>query len=146
MAQLFRIPRVLLPSIDLSQRNRLPKSPAVYYVIQPWRMIFGKKPILYIGKAQNIRTRWQNHHKFGAFYGMRGVRLHYHLMPEREIHNFEAEEIAKYDPPYNDRKERVVPSLWWQWRSLKKDLSDIGIMVACGAPFMFAFLIWFHSR
>jgi excinuclease UvrABC nuclease subunit len=146
MAQLIRMPRCLLPSVDLSHRHRLPKAPGVYYIIQPWRQLFGKKSILYIGKSKNIRARWADHHKFGAFYGMWGLRLHYITMPDREIHNFEAEEIKRYDPPCNDRYEKVVPSFWWQWRSLQKDLRDIAIMVACGAPFMFAFILWIHSR
>jgi excinuclease UvrABC nuclease subunit len=47
-----------LDSLLLIKKGNLPTCPAVYFVLSQ------KKEILYIGRADNLRNRWQNHHRF----------------------------------------------------------------------------------
>jgi len=47
-----------LDSLLLTKKVNLPSCPAVYFVLSQ------QKEILYIGRADNLRNRWQNHHRF----------------------------------------------------------------------------------
>lgn len=46
-----------LPSLPLSQRNRLPFCPAIYFALD------SKDRVLYIGRAVNLVERWKDHHR-----------------------------------------------------------------------------------
>ena len=45
-------------SLLLTKKGNLPTCPAVYLVLSQ------QKEILYIGRANNLKSRWQNHHRF----------------------------------------------------------------------------------
>lgn len=50
-----------IPSIQLTNRAKLPDQPGIYFVYTP------DHKLLYIGKADNLRTRWNSHHKYQYF-------------------------------------------------------------------------------
>lgn len=45
-------------SLPLQDKGKLPGCSAVYFVVSP------KKEIFYIGRAENLNSRWLNHHCF----------------------------------------------------------------------------------
>lgn len=133
--QIFRLPRWLLPSAPLSQRHRLPHKPGVYYVME------GLK-VQYVGLSNNLNRRWNDrarpHHKLGDFWGKPFVRIHYQTLPVSLIYNFEAEEIDRYNPPYNSRKESVQPNTAWTLYKARVYVQDtIGLALV-----MLPFGIW----
>ena len=50
-----------IPSLHITERVKLPKLPGVYFVYTL------DHQLLYIGKADNLRTRWNSHHKYQYF-------------------------------------------------------------------------------
>lgn len=50
-----------VPNVKISERSKLPPSPAIYFVFTP------DKKLLYIGKADNLQKRWNSHHKYQYF-------------------------------------------------------------------------------
>jgi predicted transcriptional regulator len=50
-----------IPSLHITQRAKLPSLPGIYFVYTPDHVL------LYIGKADNLRTRWNSHHKYQYF-------------------------------------------------------------------------------
>ena len=50
-----------IPSIHITERVKLPLRPGVYFVYTL------DHKLLYIGKADNLRTRWNSHHKYQYF-------------------------------------------------------------------------------
>ncbi len=50
-----------IPSLHLTERAKLPALPGIYFVYTPDHIL------LYIGKADNLRTRWNSHHKYQYF-------------------------------------------------------------------------------
>lgn len=50
-----------IPSLHITERAKLPSSPEIYFVYTPDHIL------LYIGKADNLRTRWNSHHKYQYF-------------------------------------------------------------------------------
>jgi len=50
-----------IPSLHITDRAKLPPSPGIYFVYTP------DHKVLYIGKADNLRTRWNSHHKYQYF-------------------------------------------------------------------------------
>ena len=50
-----------IPSLHLTERSKLPTQPGIYFVYTP------DHKLLYIGKADNLRTRWNSHHKYQYF-------------------------------------------------------------------------------
>ncbi len=50
-----------IPSLHITQRAKLPAQPGIYFVYTP------DHKLLYIGKADNLRTRWNSHHKYQYF-------------------------------------------------------------------------------
>jgi excinuclease UvrABC nuclease subunit len=105
------IPIFLLPSVALRDRDKLPKSPGVYYACQWWKP--WAKP-LYIGKAESsLFQRWNgtqygSHHKLGELLSFYGVRLHYHTTPNGfQARRLEAKEIKALKPRLNRRTESI---------------------------------------
>ena len=47
-----------IPSLHITERVKLPKLSGIYFVYTL------DHNLLYIGKADNLRTRWNNHHKY----------------------------------------------------------------------------------
>jgi hypothetical protein len=50
-----------IPSLHITERAKLPTRPGIYFVYTP------DHKLLYIGKADNLRTRWNSHHKYQEF-------------------------------------------------------------------------------
>ncbi len=50
-----------IPSLHITDRVKLPTKPGIYFVYTP------DHKLLYIGKADNLRTRWNSHHKYQYF-------------------------------------------------------------------------------
>ena len=50
-----------IPSLHITERAKLPPLPGIYFVYTP------DHKLLYIGKADNLRTRWNSHHKYQYF-------------------------------------------------------------------------------
>jgi hypothetical protein len=50
-----------IPSLHITERSKLPTRPGIYFVYTP------DHKLLYIGKADNLRTRWNSHHKYQYF-------------------------------------------------------------------------------
>lgn len=50
-----------IPSLHITERSKLPAQPGIYFVYTP------DHKLLYVGKADNLRTRWNSHHKYQYF-------------------------------------------------------------------------------
>ena len=50
-----------IPSLHITERAKLPSTPGIYFVYTP------DHKLLYLGKADNLRTRWNSHHKYQYF-------------------------------------------------------------------------------
>ena len=50
-----------IPSLHITERAKLPSAPGIYFVYTP------DHKLLYLGKADNLRTRWNSHHKYQYF-------------------------------------------------------------------------------
>lgn len=50
-----------IPSLHITERAKLPPKPGIYLVYTP------DHKILYVGKADNLRTRWNSHHRYQYF-------------------------------------------------------------------------------
>ena len=50
-----------IPSLHITKRAKLPSTPGIYFVYTP------DHKLLYLGKADNLNTRWNSHHKYQFF-------------------------------------------------------------------------------
>jgi len=50
-----------IPSLHITERAKLPPTPGIYFVYTP------DHKIMYVGKADNLRTRWNSHHRYQYF-------------------------------------------------------------------------------
>jgi hypothetical protein len=50
-----------IPSLHITERFKLPPKPGIYFVYTL------DHKLLYLGKADNLRTRWNSHHKYQTF-------------------------------------------------------------------------------
>ncbi len=50
-----------IPSLHITERAKLPSTPDIYFVYTP------DHKVLYLGQADNLRTRWNSHHKYQDF-------------------------------------------------------------------------------
>lgn len=110
MSRFFRLPLQMLPSVRLEDCDRLPRSPGVYYAIDPT----SSKP-LYVGMAGDMRSRWRDHHQYDRLARRGSVRLHYRKTLTRSGAEYlESCEIRHFDPPMNDRFETcpLAPVFW----------------------------------
>lgn len=104
------------PSCD---RQRLPKEPGLYYVVQGRRVI-------YVGlageKRSNLYARWNSYapHKMQG----QGV-IHYRVMARHRLRYEEAVEIQRFNPPYNIVRHK--PSTY---RKLQNDLILLSFFIA----------------
>lgn len=48
-------------SLPLQEKDSLPHVRAIYFVFSQYRKL------LYVGKAEDLRSRWKNHHRFSQF-------------------------------------------------------------------------------
>ncbi len=86
--QVFLLPSVALP-------HQLPPRSGIYYVTGAWR-------VFYVGKSQNLKRRWRSHHKLAEFNALNPFgRIHYHLLPNQKLQDWERKEIKRLNPPWN---------------------------------------------
>lgn len=68
-----------------------------------------------MGKAANLRSRWsgKNHHKLKQALRKPGTRIHYRTTwTKAQTKELEAIEQRKYNPPWCDRIESLVPTFF----------------------------------
>ncbi|MEG4327907.1 GIY-YIG nuclease family protein [Microcoleus sp. herbarium5] len=83
-------------SLFLTQKEKLPTCPAVYFVFS------SKKELLYIGRANNLRNRWQNHHRFNQINHL-GARIAWmEVRSESELVEIERNLIYAFKPLLNN--------------------------------------------
>ncbi|MFQ3679459.1 MAG: GIY-YIG nuclease family protein [Pseudanabaenaceae cyanobacterium] len=118
MGEIFRLPSCTIRTLD-----RLPAGPGIYYLTAGWR-------ILYVGKSRNLRARWRNHHRYQQFAALHPLgRLHYRSLPAPQITAYEAQEIQRLHPRWNQRK---VPGLWGVLRLRLQIWGQLGAYTVLG--------------
>jgi hypothetical protein len=94
----------ILPSLLLEQRSEMPEIAAIYFAID------SQGVVQYIGRAKNLKHRWEAHHKGVDLALMGGVRIAYletdcDLLPE-----VEKALIQYFKPPLNGFQKKVKKS------------------------------------
>lgn len=89
-----------LPKVKLSERDRLPEEPGIYYACDR------SGTVRYVGMSKNLYRRWNSkgeyrHHKLNELLNLRGVDLRYRLVPEHRLEYEEAIEIHRFQPDLN---------------------------------------------
>ena len=83
-----------IPSLHITERYKLPPKPGIYFVYTP------DHKILYVGKADNLRTRWNSHYRYQYFIETSmESRIGYFVLDKVDnlnqiIEEFEAEPMA----------------------------------------------------
>ncbi|NEZ67813.1 GIY-YIG nuclease family protein [Leptolyngbyaceae cyanobacterium CCMR0082] len=114
-AQMMEFDVFDLPSLSIRYKNKLPKVPAIYFVVSE------SDSVEYIGIAQDLQSRWANHHRIKNFKDLKNARVHwlYYEWPNlRSIFRWERLFIDVFDPPLNDHIEHEVDAklLDPEWR------------------------------
>jgi hypothetical protein len=91
-----------LPSLPLWQRDDLPRSPAVYFVVEG-------DAVLYVGRTTNMYYRWLYHHVVDLLGSLAMVRIVWYPCSESYLDELEWDMIKRFAPPFNLRK--YAPSL-----------------------------------
>lgn len=115
------IPRVnpyRLPSILWRDKSELPLLSGIYFVLDG-------VDILYVGKAKNLRRRWQSnsHHRYAAIAHLQRIiddsklgepiKIAWVECPEEYLSQLEREMIKQFNPRFNSKPVRTficVPS------------------------------------
>jgi hypothetical protein len=101
---------LLLPSVPLKNRAKLPGESAIYFTIDQ------ESRVLYIGKAKNLNERWKNHHRTYALEQLDNtcsVFIYWQSCAEGDLDEAEKILIQQFQPLLNDTKvetEPVIPS------------------------------------
>lgn len=89
-----------LPRVSLKTKDLLPKYSGIYYVVDQ------NNVVMYIGKAKNIRKRWQgkSHHRIDQLKATRKRQfyLYYEAVSSQDLDHKEKALIKKYEPELND--------------------------------------------
>jgi hypothetical protein len=85
-----------LPALLLAERDRLPSDPALYFVFD------GTKRLLYVGKARDLRKRWQYHQRLQQIQTIPGATIAWiPITDARHLSALEPALIAYFDPLLN---------------------------------------------
>lgn len=96
MQQFSQINPLTLPSLPLTERQKLPKLAAVYFAIG----LSGE--ILYIGRSRNLANRWSVHHRYLELKTIGNVRIAWlHCSNELLLPDIEEALIKHFLPPLN---------------------------------------------
>lgn len=106
-----------LPALLLSERHRLPRCSAVYFVFLDFN------ELLYIGKAVNLRLRWKNHHRLKELNSIKNVLIAWLEVDVFDLGNFEYSFIEEFKPKLNDTP---VPK-----SKLSLDNSNVDLFIPC---------------
>jgi len=95
-----------MPHVSLAEAWRLPASPGVY-------VVYRHEAVLYVGRTQNLKHRWQNHHRVAQClsYGP-DVAIAWHVVDQRDPYTLDDYERAFIDfmqPRFNG--QRMQPTL-----------------------------------
>jgi putative transcriptional regulator len=85
-----------LPSLPLCERSQLPTTPCIYFAVD------AQGVVQYIGRAINLRTRWQAHGKGVELGAIAGIRIAYLQTDLNLLSEIEAALIAWFRPPLNN--------------------------------------------
>jgi hypothetical protein len=113
---------VSLPSLSLLEKQKLPEFSAIYFAV-------ARDQVLYVGLATNLRSRWQNHHRFPQLSGINKrseVKVFWLNCPSEQLNELEQQYILHYCPILNQTKvprQKITPSFQLLTLSLNK-LSD----------------------
>jgi hypothetical protein len=108
-----------LPNLKLLERQRLPECSAIYFAI-------ARDQVFYVGLATNLRSRWQNHHRFPQLEAVSErceVRLFWLACNQSELNKLERQYIEHYCPVLNQTRvpeRKIIPSFQMLTLSLKK--------------------------
>jgi len=92
-----KIDFTLLPCVDLSDRNTMPKAAGIYFAIDSLGVI------QYIGQTKNLNQRWRNdtHHKLVQLEGLGEITISYMLLDESLLEEVESALINWFQPVLN---------------------------------------------
>src|SRR6266508_2332056 len=97
-----------LPSVSLSERNSLPATPSIYFVVSE------TEEMLYIGQTINLQKRWLSHHRTRQLTSFSCVKICWlaldGITPD-ELALLEEECIAYFKPVLN---ATTVPCEPWE--------------------------------
>jgi hypothetical protein len=120
MPDQYTIDILKLPFVSFDERKKLPPTGGVYFVVNP-----EPEQLCYIGKAQNLRSRWAGHHRA---HQMQPVsRIHWlNCSDEVQRTSLESRLIAFYTPHWNGAipspqtdLETRVKHLEWEVKTLQ---------------------------
>jgi hypothetical protein len=89
----FKFPKIYLDSVN--SFNAFPESRGIYFCTR-------NSEVWYVGKANNFRSRWRNHHKLEALKTIKDVVIYF-----QEIDKFSSEEIHKAEQEYIEMLQPV---------------------------------------
>lgn len=97
-----------LPSVSLSCRSSLPEVPCIYFVM------ISQGIIQYIGRTNNLRRRWQQHHRLGQLEKYQQVKIAWLLVNDGSLlPEIEKALIKRFKPYLNqsvvEGKETIGP-------------------------------------
>ena len=85
-----------LPWLPLEAKSAFPRKPAIYFAID------SQDSIQYIGRSNDVRERWKNHHRYEELAAIGGVRVVYLFIEAPELlPEIEAALIDWFQPQLN---------------------------------------------
>lgn len=90
--------------------DHFPTSQGIYFCCRRADDFYGQYEIWYIGKANDFRQRWKNHHKIPALRSIGFIGIYFLPIPnatEQELYQIERKYINLFTPVFND----VSPSI-----------------------------------
>lgn len=106
------IPLLALPSLPFGERRRLPRCPAIYFVLN------AAGTVLYIGQSINLAVRWVAHHRAMKLQEKQATRIAWLALDDVTLlDDIESACIAYFDPICNGYRgdmsvhERVMVSV-----------------------------------
>jgi excinuclease UvrABC nuclease subunit len=120
MSDQYTIDILKLPFVLFTERTKLPLTGGIYFVIRP-----NPEQLCYIGKAQNLRARWSNHHRAGQMIAT--SRIHWmYCRDEQDRTILEGRLIAFYNPPWNGRMpDPSLPELAMQISHMQLEINAL---------------------
>ncbi|KYC42092.1 hypothetical protein WA1_19015 [Scytonema hofmannii PCC 7110] len=110
-----------LDSVALEDRTLLPNEPCVYLVLDK------NQSVLYVGKSENLKHRWSNHHKLEALMQLEGVKISYLKVEMSLLRKIELALIRAFNPPMNapDSPRKGIAKLREKTGLTQKQLADL---------------------
>lgn len=86
-----------LPWMPMNEKSAFPRRRGIYFAVDE------NNVIQYIGKAENIKARWQNHEKCRELKKLGTIKVFYLFISDDKLSLIDIEEkfISYYKPPFN---------------------------------------------